>query len=193
MGPRILAVSGSGRQGSLNSMSLAVACEGIKAAGGDVTLLDLNHYPIPIYNGDLEAAQGLPSPVKAIKKLLFEHQGLLIATPEYNSSYTPLLKNMVDWTSRAESDETPLQAYKHLKIALISASPGGYGGVRSVTALRLLLENCALSVIEASASIGKAHEQFDETGRCINEDVEAQLKSVGAALADAVNTACVEM
>src|SRR5436190_2581757 len=132
--PRILAFSGSARKESLNKKLLAVVVEAARAAGGDVTLLDLNELPIPMYHGDLEDEKGIPENAQKFIKLVTEHHALLIASPEYNSQMTPLLKNTIDWATRA--DENPLIG----KVAaVVSASPGNFGGVRSMFHARLLL------------------------------------------------------
>src|SRR5215204_5803529 len=117
--PCILAFSGSARRGSLNKKLLAVVVAATREAGAEVTLLDFRELPIPLYDGDLEDAQGLPANAQKLVDLITQHQGLLIASPEYNSQMTPLLKNAIDWCTRA--DENPLQG----KVAaVVSASPG---------------------------------------------------------------------
>src|ERR1043165_326879 len=132
--PRILAFSGSARRESFNKKLLAVAVEATRAAGGEVTVHDFNEFPIPLYHGDLEDAEGIPPNAQKLIDLITQHAGLLIASPEYNSQMTPLLKNAIDWCTRA--DENPLIG----KVAaVVSASPGMFGGVRSMTLARQLL------------------------------------------------------
>ena len=99
--PRILAFAGSAREESFNKRLVRVAAAGAEAAGVACTVLDLRDFPLPIYDGDLEAAEGLPENAKRLRELFLAHQGLLIASPEYNSSISPLLKNTLDWVSRA--------------------------------------------------------------------------------------------
>jgi chromate reductase, NAD(P)H dehydrogenase (quinone) len=105
---KILAFAGSAREGSFNKMLVKIAVEGAKTAGADVTYVDLRDLPMPLYDQDLEAKEGLPENVLKFKDLMKSHQGFLIACPEYNSSITPLLKNAIDWASRPEPGELPL-------------------------------------------------------------------------------------
>ena len=104
--PRILAFSGSARRESLNKKLLAVVVTATRAAGGEVTLVDLTDLPMPLYNGDLEDAEGMPPNAQKLIELITQHDALLIASPEYNSQMTPLLKNTIDWCTRG--DENPL-------------------------------------------------------------------------------------
>ena len=124
MPARILAFAGSARRDSLNKKLLQVAVAGARAAGAEVTVLDLRDLPLPLYDGDLEAAEGLPANARALKQQLRAHAGLLLACPEYNSSVTPLLKNAIDWASRAEPGEAPLACFEGKVAGLVSASPG---------------------------------------------------------------------
>ncbi len=121
--PKILAFAGSARQESYNKKLVRIAAQAATGAGGEVTLIDLKDYPLPLFNEDLEAEQGAPENATKLKQLFFEHQGLLISCPEYNSSITPLLKNTIDWVSRRADGESPLQAFKGKLLALMSASP----------------------------------------------------------------------
>lgn len=157
--PRILAFAGSARRESLNRKLLNVAVAAVREAGGEVTLLDLNDYALPLYHGDLEDSQGMPANATKLVELIASHAGLLIASPEYNSFFTPLLKNTIDWCTRA--DDNPFIG----KIAaVISASPGQYGGVRSATHVRALLLHLGCHVVPAQCSLSRAHEAFDENG-----------------------------
>ncbi|MGH7945560.1 MAG: NADPH-dependent FMN reductase, partial [Opitutaceae bacterium] len=105
--PRILAFSGSARRESLNKKLLAVAVAATRAAGAEVTVHDFKEFPIPMYEGDLEDAEGIPANAQKLIDLVTQHAGLLIASPEYNSQNTPLLKNAIDWCTRV--DENPLE------------------------------------------------------------------------------------
>lgn len=115
---KILAFAGSARQDSYNKKLVKIAVEGAKAAGAEVTYLDFGNLPLPLYDEDLEASEGLPENVLKLKAMMKAHQGFLIACPEYNSSITPLLKNAIDWASRSEPDEPPLMCFKE-KTALV--------------------------------------------------------------------------
>ena len=157
--PRILAFAGSARRESLNRKLLAVVVAAARAAGGEVTLLDLNDYPLPLYHGDLEDASGLPAPAQRLVGLVTQHDALLIASPEYNSLITPLLKNTIDWCTRAEPN--PLAGRV---AAVVSASPGMYGGVRSAQAARGLLLHLGCHVVPAQCSVPRADEAFAPDG-----------------------------
>lgn len=156
---RILAFSGSARRESLNKKLLAVTVQAVRAIGGEVTLVDLTDLPLPLYNGDLEDASGLPANVVKLIELVTQHQALLIASPEYNSMITPLLKNTIDWCTRA--DDNP---FIGKVAAVVSASPGPFGGVRSMTLARQLLLHVGCHVVPAQCFLPKAHEAFDEQG-----------------------------
>jgi len=163
--PRILAFAGSVRKDSYNKKLLAVAVQAARNAGLEVTHIDLADYPLPLYNADLEAADGMPDNAGKLKTLFLAHQGLLIASPEYNSSFTPLLKNTIDWLSRPASDNEPMLAPFLGKIAgLMAASPGALGGLRGLVPLRMLLENISVTVIPRQVAIVKAHEAFQADG-----------------------------
>ena len=158
--PRILAFSGSARRESLNKKLLAAVVEAARAAGGDVTLVDLNDLPMPLYHGDLEDAEGMPENAKKMVELITRHDALLIASPEYNSQMTPLLKNTLDWCTRA--DENPL---KGKVAAVVSASPGNFGGIRSMTLARQLLTHLGCHVIPAQCILPQADKAFGADGK----------------------------
>ncbi|MGI9034906.1 MAG: NADPH-dependent FMN reductase [Pyrinomonadaceae bacterium] len=145
--PKILAFAGSLRERSYNKRVLKVAALGAKKAGAEVTYVDLKDYPMPLYNADLQDAQGFPPIATAFQKLLLEHDGLLIASPEYNASLPGVLKNVIDWTSRANGDLKLAECYKGKIAAIATASPGAFGGIRCLAHLRdvltiLLVNTC---------------------------------------------------
>jgi NAD(P)H-dependent FMN reductase len=177
---RLLAFAGSARRDSLNRKLLAVAASAVRDAGAEVTLLDLNDYALPLYHGDLEDAQGLPPNALKLIELILAHPALLIASPEYNSYFSPLLKNTIDWCTRA--DDNP---FTGKVAAVISASPGQYGGVRSATHVRALLLHLGCHVIPAQCNLPRAHEAFDERGAL--KDARA-LKNVQAVARELVTT-----
>jgi NAD(P)H-dependent FMN reductase len=162
--PRILAFAGSLRAGSLNRKLLAVAVAGARAAGAEVTPLDLREFALPLYDGDLEAAQGIPPAARALKDQFKAHQGLLIACPEYNSSVTGVLKNTLDWVSRQDGAESGLVPYEGKVAALFSASPGPFGAVRSLEAVRGILMTLGCLVVPRRVAVSRAHEAFAEDG-----------------------------
>lgn len=163
---RILAFSGSSRKDSFNQTLVTLAANAAEQAGASVTLISLGDYPMPIYNQDLQNEQGFPAEALAFKTLLLEHDGLLIASPEYNSAFSPLLKNAIDWASRAsEPNEPPLSAYRGKTAAIMSCAPGALGGLRGLSFLRMLLQNIGVMVVPNQRAIGFAGAAFDEQGQ----------------------------
>jgi chromate reductase, NAD(P)H dehydrogenase (quinone) len=179
--PRILAFCGSARRESLNKKLLVFAVHAVRNAGTEVTLIDLNDYALPLYHGDLEDTGGLPANASKLIELITTHAGLLIASPEYNSMLTPLLKNTLDWCTRGETNP-----FTGKIAAVVSASPGALGGARSLQHARHLLLHLGCHVVPAQCSLPKAHEAFDEAGRL--KDPRAQ-KSVQAVAAELVQLA----
>ncbi len=185
---KILAFSGSLRDASFNQRLVRIAAEGAGAAGADVKVITLRDFPMPVYDEDIENKSGKPEEAKKLKELFLESDGFLIASPEYNSMITGALKNAIDWVSRADSDdEEPLSALRGRKAAIISASPGGYGGSRSLGFLRDFLGNMHVDVIPEQFSLPKAHEAFEEDGSLSNEENSRKTREVGEALAAALS------
>jgi NAD(P)H-dependent FMN reductase len=142
-----------------------LAAEAARLAGAEVTQIDLRDMPMPLYDGDLEKAQGLPPDAKRFKQLMIEHDGLLISAPEYNSSISGVLKNAIDWASRPEPNEPPLVAFTGKVAALMSASPGALGGLRGLVTVRSILSNINVLVLPHQVAVAKAHEAFEEGGK----------------------------
>jgi NAD(P)H-dependent FMN reductase len=185
MKPKILAFAGSARQESYNKKLVRIAADAARAAGGDVTLIDLRDYPMPLYDGDLEAKEGMPSNAKKLKELMTAHQGFLISAPEYNSSMSGLLKNALDWASRsATKDEAPLLAFTAKTAALLSASPGALGGMRGLVHLRAMLENIKVLVIPDTFSLGKASDAFNTDGSLKDAKQLASVQAVAKKLVE---------
>jgi chromate reductase len=181
---KILALSGSARRDSLNRKLLEIAVCGARDSGASVASISLADYPLPLYDGDLEADQGAPDNARALQRLFAEHDGLLIASPEHNGGYTALLKNAVDWISRpTATGESGVLLFSRKVSAVISASPGPMGGLRSVLGFRGVLEKLGSIVIPQSFSLGTAHTAFDGSV-LLDEKVRANVRSVGAALAE---------
>ncbi|GGW74171.1 NADPH-dependent FMN reductase [Alteromonas halophila] len=176
---KLLAFAGSTRNGSFNQAILDVAVEGAREAGAEVTLISLADFEMPIFNEDDESEHGIHANAKAFKELLKSHDGFLIATPEYNSSYPALLKNAIDWASRMEEGEKPLEAYKGKVAGIMAASPGGLGGMRALAALRLLLENIGTMVLPNQRSVAKAGDLVDDSGKLTDEKTTRFLKNLG--------------
>ncbi len=185
--PKILAFAGSSRKNSFNKKLLAIAASGAEKAGATVTVIDLADFQMPIFNQDLESEQGMPEKAHEFKKLLIEHHGFLIASPEYNSAFSPLLKNVIDWASRAESkDEPPLVAYKGKVAAIMATSPGALGGLRGLVFLRMLLGNIGVTVIPDQITVPQAMKAFAEDGTIIDENRQRAVIDLGAKLVQVV-------
>jgi len=182
--PRLLAFSGSARKESWNKRLLGPLVAGARAAGAEVTQVDLRDWPMPLYDGDLEAASGLPESVQGFKALMLEHHGLLLACPEYNSSITPLLKNTIDWCSRAAPGEAPLACYKGKVAGLVSASPGALGGLRGLVTVRMILGNLQMHMLPQQVAVGGAAQAFGEDGKLLDPKRQAAVEALGAATAD---------
>lgn len=178
--PRILAFAGSLRSGSLNRKLLAVAVDGARHAGAEVTSIDLRDFPMPFYDGDLEAADGVPAAARALKQLFKAHDGLLIASPEYNSSITAVLKNTLDWVSRADGAESGRVPYENKVAGLFSASPGPFGAVRSLEALRGILMTLDCLVLPRRVAIPRALDAFADDGSLRDEKQTAAVHGVSA-------------
>lgn len=163
--PKILAFSGSIRHDSWNRRLIQSAVEATRAGGGDVTLVDLADYPLPLYNGDLEDKEGVPDNALRLKALFKAHDALLISSPEYNSSIPPLLKNTLDWVSREWQGESGLVPYQNKVGAIMSASPGALGGMRMLPHLRQILNTLGVLVLPGQFALPHADLAFDpETG-----------------------------
>lgn len=181
--PKILAFAGSARANSFNKKLVKIAVEGARAAGAEVTYLDFRNLPLPLYDQDLEATEGLPENVMQLKSLMKAHQGFLIACPEYNSSITPLLKNAIDWASRPEPDEPGLVCFRNKVAVLMSASPGALGGLRGLGHVREILSNIGVLVLPNQKAIGQAHQVFDESGNLMDEKQQTEILDLGKQLA----------
>ena len=178
--PRILAFSGSTRRASFNQRLVENAAASAEKAEAAVTLIDLADYPLPLFNQDDEAVNGPPDNVTRLKSLFLEHNGLLLASPEYNGSITPLMKNTLDWVSRSYGDELVYSAYAGKTAAIMSASPGRLGGLRGLGHLRSILTNLGVLVLPMQSSISSAGSAFDDGGKLLNiSDSKRVDKQVG--------------
>lgn len=180
---KILAFAGSARQDSFNKKLVKIAAQGARTAGAEVTYLDFRDLPLPLYDGDLEEAEGLPENALKLKALMKAHQGFLIACPEYNSSITPLLKNAIDWASRPELGEPSLACFKEKVAVLMSASPGGLGGLRGLVHVRSILSNIGVLVLPDQKAIGNAHQAFDDNGNLQDKSQQTAIAQLGSKLA----------
>ena len=177
---KIVAFAGSLRSGSLNKKLVRIAAAGARAAGAQVTDLDLRDIPMPLYDGDIEREHGLPPNAKVFKRMLMESHGMLISSPEYNSAFPAVLKNAIDWASRLEPDEPALAAFKGKIAGLMAASPGHLGGVRGLAVLRSILSSIGVIVIPTQMAIFRASDAFDEDGSLKDEGKHAGIEAIGA-------------
>jgi NAD(P)H-dependent FMN reductase len=177
--------AGSTREGSFNKKLAALAHHIAEANGIEAVLIDLKDYPMPIYNGDIEAKEGPPERARAFKALLSECQGVFIASPEYNSSVTPLLKNTLDWVTRVkQKGESGTDVFKQRVFAISGASPGYYGTMRSLLHLRQILAiGMGAIVIPQQIALPRAMDAFDEDGSLKDKAQQDLCKSVVEALA----------
>jgi chromate reductase len=182
---RLLFFAGSTREGSYNKRLARLAQHIAQANGIEGVFVDLKDYTMPLYNGDLEAEQGPPIGAREFKALLGEYQGVFIASPEYNSSVTPLLKNTLDWVTRVRGKgEIGLKVYKSRVFAISGASPGYYGTMRSLLHLRQILEvGIGATVIPQQMALPRAGDAFADDGSLKDKAQQDLLKGVVEALA----------
>lgn len=161
--PKILVIPGSTRTGSHNVRLAALAEKELTLIDADVTRISLQDYPLPIYDADDDVRAGQPASAINLKQMITAHHGVFIASPEYSASVTPLLKNAIDWVSRVrERGDPTYAAFKNRVFAIASASPGRIGGLRSLMALRQILElGCGAFVIPDQVAIPNADQAFD--------------------------------
>lgn len=185
---KILAFAESTRASSFNKKLAAIAASGARDAGGDVTLIDLRDYIMPLYDGDQESRTGLPEKALALKELMIVHHGFLIASPEYNSGYSAVLKNAIDWTSRPSSEQEPaLRAYSGKTASIMSAAPGALGGLRGLYQLRSLLMNMNVTVLPKMTAVGHANQVFDEAGELANLSLHESIKALGSQTVNSIH------
>jgi chromate reductase len=168
--PKILVMPGSTRTGSHNVKLAALAVKELTLIDADVTRISLADYPLPLYEADLDARVGQPANAFALKQMIMAHHGVFITSPEYSASVTPILKNAIDWVSRVrERGDPTYAAFKGRVFAIASASPGRAGGLRSLMALRQILElGCGALVIPEQVAIPSADQAFDEMDNIID-------------------------
>ena len=182
---KILAFSGSARRDSLNQKLVAVAAAGARATGAEVTLINLGDFEMPLFDQDLESERGMPTVAREFKQLMIDHDGLLIASPEYNSAFSPLLKNALDWASRSESDDEPsLAAYRGKIASIMATSPGGLGGLRGLVFVRMLLGNLGVLVLPEQQAVPSGFDVFDHDGNIKDAQLAERIRGSGGSLAE---------
>lgn len=178
--PRIIVCSGSVRGGSHNTKLAALVAKRLSLLDADVTHVSLKDYPLPIYDGDHEADNGVPEQAKRLHRLFVGHDGVFLACPEYNAGVTPLLKNTLDWISRVKE---PGEPYRNKVFALGAASPGGFGGLRGLIGMRTILEvGLGALVLPQMVSVPKASAAFDDKDDLAEDRISGQLDKLVEAL-----------
>ncbi len=176
---KILVIPGSLRTGSLNARLAATAALELAQAGAEVSRISLDDFPLPIYDGDLHTKSGVPKNAINLKRMMSAHHGVLIVTPEYNSSVPSLVKNTIDWVTRVQDiNETRGQVFRERAFAIAAASESRLGGTRALAALRLILSACQATVIPNQLALSFASEAYDDMDRLKHPaDIDA-LKAV---------------
>ena len=172
---KILVIPGSLRTGSLNAKLAAVAAHEFVQADVEVTRISLGDFPLPIYDGDLQTKSGVPKHAVNLKRMMSAHHGVLIVTPEYNSSVPSLVKNTIDWVTRVQDiNEIRGQVFRERAFAIAAASGNRLGGTRALAALRLILSACQAPVIPGQLALSFANEAYDDMDRLKHPaDIEA--------------------
>ncbi|MBX9864126.1 MAG: NAD(P)H-dependent oxidoreductase [Hyphomicrobium sp.] len=186
---KLLFFAGSAREASFNKRVARLGAQIAEANGLAATFADLGDYPMPLYDADLQALEGIPENALKFEALMKVHTGIFIASPEYNASITPLLKNTLDWVSRVRIEgEEPLAVFKSRVFALGSASPGGMGGLRGVNTTRTVLElGLGALVLPDQFAVPKAGEAFEANGHLKNRDQQENFKALIVKLARAAH------
>lgn len=184
MAVKLLFFAGSARATSLNKRLARAAARLAEEQGAEVTFVDLKDYSMPVYCGDLEENEGVPEAARKLAGIVRAHDGVFIASPEYNSSLTPLLKNTLDWVSRLRSDEKPPRTPWHGRAFAVGAtSMGAMGGIRVIqTMVGLLTNGYQVQVIPNTVAVPRGHEALGEGGDINEPQVEAVLMGAMKAL-----------
>lgn len=179
MTPRILVFAGSLRTGAYSIKTADAATKELAEQGADLTRISLGDYPLPLMDQNLEKEKGIPENAMKLGRLIAAHDGFLIASPEYNASIPPLVKNTIDWVSRIRNDGgRPFSPYRGKVAALCSSSEGNFGGMRCLYHLRAVLMNCQVEIITPQCSVSRAHEAFDENGDFTEERLRKMMQNV---------------
>ena len=173
---KILVIPGSLRTGSLNAKLAAAIAHEVAQAGAEVARISLADFPLPIYDGDLQAKSGVPKNAVNLKRMMGAHHGVVIVTPEYNSSVPALVKNTIDWVTRVQDlHEVRGQVFRERPFAIAAASESRFGGARALAALRLILSACHATVIPSQLALSFANDAYDDMDRLKHPaDAEAQ-------------------
>lgn len=178
----ILAFAGSTRKASYNRRALHIAVEGARAAGAAVTEINLADYPMPLYDADWHSVHGVPEAMLKLRALMMAANGFLIASPEYNTSITPLLKNTIDWLSQSVDGQAGSVPFSGKVCGLLGASPGAFGTIRALPHVSYILSNLG-SVVLPVVAVPKAGELFNEDGTLNDDRIQKMLKNLGTRVA----------
>lgn len=170
MKPKLLAFAGSAREGSHNKQLVRHAARVAEAFGASVTLIDLGDFPMPVYHRDLERSEGTTPNGRKLRRLMLEHDGFLIASPENNGSISALLKNAFDWTSRADDGVAEKAAYANKVAGIMACSTGYFGGLRHLAHLRDVLTSMGTIVLPERVTIPFGADAFDLDGIPVQEN-----------------------
>jgi len=182
---KVLAFSGSTRKESFNQKLVQIAGRGATDSGAEVTTIHLADYPLPLFDEDLEK-EGMPENFQKLKELFLQADALLIASPEYNSSLTAVLKNVIDWMSRPVEGEPPMAAFSGKVVGIMATSPGGLGGLRGLVHLRAILSNIGCLVIPSQVAVPFAESAFDAGGMNQKHELYKNVLRVGEKVAQLV-------
>lgn len=172
---KVTAFAGSLRNDSVNKKMVKEAARMAEEMGAEVTYIDLKDYPMPFFDEDLERAEGMPETVKAFRRQLLSSDVILIASPDYNHSFSGVLKNALDWVSRKEEGDRAKGVLKGIKVALMSASPGASGGIKGLVHLKDVLQDIGAAVVPTQVAIPKAYEAFNESGLLLDPKAKVEL------------------
>jgi chromate reductase len=181
---RIVGFAGSSRDDSFNKKLVRAALDSCASLGAETTLIDLRDYALPVYDGDLEAAEGLPENAARLKEVLTAHQGLIISAPEYNGSITALLKNSLDWASRSPEASPDLSPYQGKFAAIMAASPGPLGGLRGLRVVREVLTNLGVNVLADQVALRAAYKEFSDDGKLVEDSSQQQVDRLSSLLVE---------
>jgi chromate reductase, NAD(P)H dehydrogenase (quinone) len=183
--PKILAFAGSLRENSYTKRVVKTALKGAENAGAEVTFIDLRDFPMPVYNADEQAKNGFDANALRFQKLLGEHDGFLIASPEYNGSIPGGLKNAIDWASRASDDFGQIEVFKGKTAAIMTASPGAFGGIRCLAHLRGVLTIMLVIVLPTEIAVSFVRDKFEADSEAMtDEKTKGVLENLGASLTE---------
>lgn len=171
--PKIIVVPGSSREGSHNRRLAATIARQLNKLGAEAEAINLADFPLPLYNGDLEEESGPPDNAIKLAKLIDAFAGVVLVNPEYNGSFTPLMKNTLDWLSR----DVGVKVFKNRVFGLTACSPGAFGGMRVLAHARDNLVAVGADMITPQLAVGNAATAFDEDGNLSNERSAALLQS----------------